>query len=156
MLHRTSIGPDVHARSIAAAAFIPETGEVLQKSFGYDAARPPPGRRPCRSGAVRLRIGACGLRPKEKARRKRRGMTGRSGVEDDSWACFPFPLLLPPSWPWFPALLPPWEPAPCLLPMPACPSFSSFSSIPFSASKSRSSRMLIEAHFSAEIPTPAS
>lgn len=37
MLHRTSIGPDVHARSIAAAAFIPETGEVLQKSFGYDA-----------------------------------------------------------------------------------------------------------------------
>lgn len=37
MLHRTSIGLDVHARSIAAAAFIPETGEVLQKSFGYDA-----------------------------------------------------------------------------------------------------------------------
>ena len=34
MLHRTSIGLDVHARSIAAAAFIPETGEVLQKSFG--------------------------------------------------------------------------------------------------------------------------
>lgn len=37
MLHRTSIGLDVHARSIAAAAFIPETGEILQKSFGYDA-----------------------------------------------------------------------------------------------------------------------
>lgn len=37
MLHRTSIGLDVHARSIAAAAFIPETGEVLRKSFGYDA-----------------------------------------------------------------------------------------------------------------------
>lgn len=37
MLHRTSIRLDVHARSIAAAAFIPETGEVLQKSFGYDA-----------------------------------------------------------------------------------------------------------------------
>ena len=37
MLHRTSIGLDVHARSIVAAAFIPETGEVLQKSFGYDA-----------------------------------------------------------------------------------------------------------------------
>ena len=37
MLHRTSIGLDVHARGIAAAAFIPETGEVLQKSFGYDA-----------------------------------------------------------------------------------------------------------------------
>lgn len=37
MLHRISIGLDVHARSIAAAVFIPETGEVLQKSFGYDA-----------------------------------------------------------------------------------------------------------------------
>lgn len=37
MLHRTSIGLDVHARGIAAAAFVPETGEVLRKSFGYDA-----------------------------------------------------------------------------------------------------------------------
>lgn len=33
MAYRTSIGLDVHARSVAAAAFIPETGEVLQKSF---------------------------------------------------------------------------------------------------------------------------
>lgn len=38
MIYRTSIGLDVHARSIAAAAFVPETGEVEQRSFGYDAA----------------------------------------------------------------------------------------------------------------------
>lgn len=37
MLHRISIGLDAHARGIVAAAFIPETGEVLQKPFGYDA-----------------------------------------------------------------------------------------------------------------------
>lgn len=36
MTYRTSIGLDVHARSVAAAAFIPETGEVLQKSFPPD------------------------------------------------------------------------------------------------------------------------
>ena len=36
MAYRTSIGLDVHARSIAAAAFVPETGEVIQKSFPYD------------------------------------------------------------------------------------------------------------------------
>ena len=35
MAYRTSIGLDVHARSIAAAAFVPETGEVIQKSFLY-------------------------------------------------------------------------------------------------------------------------
>lgn len=28
MIYRTSVGLDVHARSIAAAAFVPETGEV--------------------------------------------------------------------------------------------------------------------------------
>lgn len=38
MIYRTSIGLDVHARSIAAAAFVPETGEVVERSFGYDAA----------------------------------------------------------------------------------------------------------------------
>lgn len=38
MIYRTSIGLDVHARSIAAAAFVPETGEVEQRPFGYDAA----------------------------------------------------------------------------------------------------------------------
>lgn len=38
MLYRTSIGLDVHARSIKAAAFIPETGEVVERAFGYDAA----------------------------------------------------------------------------------------------------------------------
>lgn len=37
MTYRTSIGLDVHARSIAAAAFVPETGEVEERSFGYDA-----------------------------------------------------------------------------------------------------------------------
>lgn len=36
MAYRTSIGLDVHARSIVAAAFVPETGEVVQKSFPYD------------------------------------------------------------------------------------------------------------------------
>ena len=53
MLHRTSIGPDVHARSIAAAAFIPETGEVLQKSFGYDADAVVSQGRPAAAGVVR-------------------------------------------------------------------------------------------------------
>lgn len=38
MDHRTSIGLDVHARTIAAAAFVHETGEVLERSFGYDPA----------------------------------------------------------------------------------------------------------------------
>lgn len=36
MAYRTSIGLDVHARSIAAAAFVPETGEVVQRSLPYD------------------------------------------------------------------------------------------------------------------------
>lgn len=36
MVYRTNIGLDVHARSIYAAAFIPETGEVAEKSFAYD------------------------------------------------------------------------------------------------------------------------
>ncbi len=36
MAYRTSIGPDVRARSVAAAAFVPGTGEVVQKSFPYD------------------------------------------------------------------------------------------------------------------------
>lgn len=34
MPHVTSIGPDVHARSVAAAAFNPFTGEVVERSFG--------------------------------------------------------------------------------------------------------------------------
>lgn len=38
MNHRTSIGLDVHARSITAAAFVPETGEIVEKGFGYDPA----------------------------------------------------------------------------------------------------------------------
>lgn len=36
MAYRTSIGLDVHAKSVAAAAFVPETGEVVQKSFPYN------------------------------------------------------------------------------------------------------------------------
>lgn len=36
MLYSTSIGLDVHARSIKAAAFIPETGEVREASFDYE------------------------------------------------------------------------------------------------------------------------
>ena len=35
-LYSTSIGLDVHARSISAAAFVFETGEVVQRTFGYD------------------------------------------------------------------------------------------------------------------------
>lgn len=37
MICRTGIGLDAHARSISAAAFVPETGEVEERSFGYDA-----------------------------------------------------------------------------------------------------------------------
>ena len=32
----TFVGPDVHARSVKACAFIPETGETIRKSFGYE------------------------------------------------------------------------------------------------------------------------
>lgn len=39
MLYRTSIGLDVHARSIAATAFIQKTGEIVQKAFPYDAGK---------------------------------------------------------------------------------------------------------------------
>lgn len=38
MVYRTSVGLDVHARSIQAAAFVPETGEVVPRGFGYDPA----------------------------------------------------------------------------------------------------------------------
>lgn len=36
MMHSTSIGLGVHARSISAAAFVFETGEVSQRTFGSD------------------------------------------------------------------------------------------------------------------------
>jgi len=36
MNYRSSIGLDVHARSIKAAAFIPETGEIIERGFTYD------------------------------------------------------------------------------------------------------------------------
>lgn len=91
MLHRASIGLDVHARGIAAAAFIPETGEVFAEIVRLRRRRGRLlGEGPAAAGAVRLRIGAHGLRPKEKARRKRRGMPGRSGVEDDPGRAFRF------------------------------------------------------------------
>ena len=38
MIYRTSVGLDVHARSIAAAALDHLTGEVSQRSFAYDPA----------------------------------------------------------------------------------------------------------------------
>lgn len=38
MKHRPSIGLDVHARSVSAAAFVPETGEIVSRTFGYDPA----------------------------------------------------------------------------------------------------------------------
>ena len=37
MVYSTSIGLDVHARSICASALVHETGEVVRSSFGYDA-----------------------------------------------------------------------------------------------------------------------
>lgn len=37
MIYSTSIGLDVHARSICASALVHETGEVVRSSFGYDA-----------------------------------------------------------------------------------------------------------------------
>jgi hypothetical protein len=37
MRYSTSIGLDVHARSISAAAFVPESGEIIEMAFGYDA-----------------------------------------------------------------------------------------------------------------------
>lgn len=38
MESRASMGLDVHARTVAAAAFVPEAGEALARSFGYDPA----------------------------------------------------------------------------------------------------------------------
>lgn len=38
MAHVTSIGLDVHARSIKACAFNPLTGEIARRSFGYEPA----------------------------------------------------------------------------------------------------------------------
>lgn len=32
----TFVGLDVHARSVKACAFVPETGETIGKSFGYE------------------------------------------------------------------------------------------------------------------------
>ena len=43
MLYSTSIGLDVHVRSISAAAFVFETGEVMQRTFGYDPSSAPTG-----------------------------------------------------------------------------------------------------------------
>ena len=43
MLYSTSIGLEVYARSISAAAFVFETGEVKQRSFGYDLSAAPTG-----------------------------------------------------------------------------------------------------------------
>ena len=37
MTYITSIGLDVHARSVSACAFDPFTGEVAQRRFGTDA-----------------------------------------------------------------------------------------------------------------------
>ena len=37
MVYRSNVGLDVHARSIKAAVFIPETGEVIERGFAYDA-----------------------------------------------------------------------------------------------------------------------
>jgi transposase len=39
MFYSTNIGLDVHARSISAAAFVPETGEIIERVFDYDPDR---------------------------------------------------------------------------------------------------------------------
>ena len=55
MLHRTSIGLDVHARGIAAAAFIPETGEVFAEIVRLRRRRGRLlGEGPAAAGAMRL------------------------------------------------------------------------------------------------------
>ncbi|MBR3157527.1 MAG: IS110 family transposase, partial [Atopobiaceae bacterium] len=38
MIYSTSIGLDVHARSICASALVHATGEIVRSSFGCDAA----------------------------------------------------------------------------------------------------------------------
>lgn len=38
MIYSTSIGLDVHARTVCASALVHETGEVVRSSFGYDPA----------------------------------------------------------------------------------------------------------------------
>lgn len=38
MVYSTSIGLDVHARTICASALVHEMGEVIRSSFAYDAA----------------------------------------------------------------------------------------------------------------------
>lgn len=43
MLYSTSIGLYVHARSISATAFVFETSEVMQRTFGYDPTAAPTG-----------------------------------------------------------------------------------------------------------------
>ena len=43
MLYSTSIGLDAHARSVSDAAFVFETGEVVQRTFGYDLSAAPTG-----------------------------------------------------------------------------------------------------------------
>ncbi|MCH4053894.1 MAG: hypothetical protein LKH08_03340 [Atopobiaceae bacterium] len=43
MLYSTSIGLEVYARSISAAAFVFETGEVMQRTFGYGPTAAPTG-----------------------------------------------------------------------------------------------------------------
>ena len=56
MTYSTSIGLDVHVRSISAAVFASETSEIVQKSFPYDRGRSRSGRRPSRS-LLEIRVG---------------------------------------------------------------------------------------------------
>lgn len=47
MIHRTGIGLDVHARSIKAAAYVPKTGEVVEKASNTTRKWLRNGRRAC-------------------------------------------------------------------------------------------------------------
>ncbi len=80
----TFVGLDVHARSVKACAFAPETGEVrFGKSFGYEPgeiASWVPLRCPARQ--MRLRAGVTGFHLCREAERDGRRLRGRRRVQD--------------------------------------------------------------------------
>ena len=63
----TFVGLDVHARSIKACAFVPATGEVERKSFGYEPGEvaswmqslAQPAKCVYESGVTGFHLGAC-------------------------------------------------------------------------------------------------
>ena len=80
--HVTSIGLDVHARSVSACAFDPFTGEVVQRSFGTDAGEDRRLDQGVRGAQGGLRERADRLRPLPPAQGAGRRLRRRRGVED--------------------------------------------------------------------------